>query len=561
MMDMNEKNEFLELLLKAHEGTLNSDEMRTLNDRIKTDDTAAFLYAEFFDTVSGLVDLSEMPLSFEKDDQTGLDTWINFLAQDEKSAPAIEVPKEESEKTVVQKVVYSKHPRHISKWNIYSAVLSAAAILTLILFINFTPNHISREVVTLTSSMNAEWIDVDNTMQNGARLLNDKKPFLLRNGLAELLFDTNARVVIEGPAEFQIYDDDRIALRYGKIYAVVPQEAIGFTVNAPSAQIIDMGTEFGVEADTYGNTYLHMIKGKTALIAGEKSNKIRMEVSTGFAKKISGDTQTVSDIPCNETSFVRSFDFEKKVVWRKQPSLDLADIVRAGNGLGTGNSTVRLDPKEGFTEIWHGGFHVAKGYLPIPSHSFIDGIFIPDGDTPQVVSSRGDVFEECPDTSGIYNMDLLANPKAEIFRTDLREGTIQFNGRDYTEESGRSCIVMHANHGLTFDLEAIRRSFNRDIARFSAQVGIADLKEDCPCNADFWVLVDGQVRYSLRQYKQKGVLNDVAVDIKNTDRFLTLVTTDGGDPDNPQGSFYERAISCDWCIFTEPVLILEERNK
>jgi hypothetical protein len=93
------------------------------------------------------------------------------------------------------------------------------------------------------------------------------------------------------------------------------------------------------------------------------------------------------------------------------------------------------------------------------------------------------------------------------------------------------------------------------VARFAAKIGIADLNEPYPCNADFWVLVDGKVRYSLRNCRQKGKLTDISVELSDKDRFLTLVTTDGGDPDILR--IYERAISCDWCVFAEPVLELE----
>jgi len=556
MNDINDKNYFLELLIKAYEGHISPDEMRQLNDRIKSDNEAAYLYAEFFDTVSGLVDLNEVSLSLEQDESTGLDTWINFLAQDEKSAPAVEVAQEEPKKELIQKVVYAKSPRHVSKLSIYSIVLSAAAILVIALFINFAPNQMSREVATLTSSMNAEWADISNSMQNGTRLMNGKKPLLLREGLAELLFDTNARIVIEAPAEFQIVDDERISLRYGKIYATVPQEAIGFTVNAPSARIIDLGTEFGVEADTSGNTYLHMMKGKTTLIAGEKTNKISMEVSKGVAKKISSDTSVVTDIPCNEGSFVHAFDSEKNVVWRQQPSLDLADIAGKGNGLGTGDTSVIIHPAKGYTTDHEYNFINPQEFLPIGENPYIDGVFVPHGKSDLIVSTGTDVFRSAPKTSGLFSIDMVVNPSANFFKTDLRKGAIEFNGQLYGSE-GKPCITMHANIGLTFDLDAIRKSYGRDIQRFTSRIGIADLDKPAPCNADFWILVDGEVRYSLRQYKQKGILNDIVVEIQNADRFLTLMTTDGGDLDNPAGGFYTRANSCDWCIFTEPILILE----
>ncbi|MCE5187470.1 MAG: NPCBM/NEW2 domain-containing protein [Planctomycetaceae bacterium] len=556
MMPLNEKNYLLELLLKAYEGTLGPDETRILNDRINASDEAAELYAEFFYSIGSLTDLKGVSESIEMDEPAGFDTWINFLAKEERSAPAVELPEKEPEKVLVQKVIYDKVPHRVR--SIYSAVFSAAAMLFIVLFIRFAPDHTGHEVVTLNDAMNAKWMGGEQTMQVGSRLRVSRSPLLLREGFAELLFDTNARIVLEAPAEFQILADDRIDLRYGKVYALIPREAIGFKINSPSAQVIDLGTEFGIEADLGGNTYLHMIKGKTTLIAGKEANKASMEVGAGTAKKVSIDTQTVADVPYRQTQFVRAFDAAKQVVWREQPSLDLADMVRNGNGLGTGNSSVRLDPVKGFTTDWHNG--VAAGprqYLSIAEHPFIDGIFVPDGDKPQIVSSRGDLFRECPDTSGLFDVDLFANPKAEILKTEYRQGTIRFDGRDYTEESGNACIVMHANRGLTFDLDAIRTNYHRGIDRFTCQIGIADFNENCPANADFYVLLDGKVCYSLKQYKEKGVLNDVSVEIKDTARFLSLVTTDGGDADYPEEGFYRRSISCDWCIFAEPTLELK----
>lgn len=555
MMPMDDKNHLFELFIKVYDGTISADEVRILNEYINTNDEAADLYAEFFHSISGLVDIRGISDSLGADEPAGFDTWISFLAKEEESAPALELPAPEPPKVLIQKVVYDRTPHRISKLSIYSAVFSAAAVLLIVTFLYFAPNRTGYEVVTLTSSMNAKWVGPENSMQSGTRLCVDRSPLLLREGLAELLFDTNARVVIEAPAEFKILADDRIDLSYGKIYAVVPGEAIGFKVNSPSAQIIDLGTEFGIEADCDGNTYLHMIKGKTALIAGQEMRRTSMEVEAGAAKKVSTGTQTVTDIGCNDMAFVRAFDSVKHVVWREQPSLDLADMVRNGNGLGTGNSTVRLDPVKGFTTDWHNAVAAGpKAYLSIPEHPFVDGVFVPDGDTPQVVSSRGDIFRECPDTSGLFDVDLFANPKADILKTEYREGTMRFDGKEYTEESGNSCIIMHANRGLTFDLDAIRKSYHRSISRFTCQIGIADLDEDCPVNADFYVLIDGQVCYSLKQYKEKGVLNDVSAAIKDTDRFLTLVTTDGGDADYPAGGFYKRAISCDWCVFAEPTI-------
>jgi hypothetical protein len=328
-------------------------------------------------------------------------------------------------------------------------------------------------------------------------------------------------------------------------------------VETPTSQFIDHGTEFGVLADADGSSELHVIKGKVQLFASSKgSTRIGQMVSEDKAVKFNVNSNQIKVIPVKRETFARQIDVKTGVVWREQPKLDLADIAGKGNGLGTGESSVIINPVKGYTKDSNLDFLTSREFLPISDNPFVDGVFIPNGDIDQVINTQGDVFQDAPKTSGLYSMDMVANPRVDFYKTGLRKGTIEFNGQP-CGKGGKPCIVMHANIGLTFDLETIRKSYYRGIDRFTARIGIADLDEPYPCNADFYVLIDGQIRYSLLQYKQKGVLNDISVEIKKTDRFLTLITADGGDPDNPAGGFYNRAISCDWCVFTDPVLVLE----
>jgi hypothetical protein len=137
----------------------------------------------------------------------------------------------------------------------------------------------------------------------------------------------------------------------------------------------------------------------------------------------------------------------------------------------------------------------------------------------------------------------------------MRNGIVQFNGQEYGDKN-HPCIVMHANLGITFDLNAIQAMCpDIKMTRFVSKFGIADFKENTGCNADFWVLIDGQVRECRRNVTQKGVLSNFTVELHPSDRFLTLVTTDGGDIDRMMA--YQRSYTCDWCVFVEPALILE----
>lgn len=552
------KLELYSLTLEAIEGRISESDFNRLEEYLQTSSDARDIYSDLNIMYAYL---RRPALAFqihnERETDSSFDSHIwQLLAEYENTAPEIEIPKEKPRRELIHKVVYPpKEKRKITKFSLF-VLFNAAAVILFFLILRLVPPAGDIEVATLTDSLNAKWGD-NGFMPNGTRMVTGQESYLLTQGLVKVLFDTRVQVVIEAPAEFRMLTGDRIGLTYGKVYVTVPKEAVGFSVYTQNSRIIDMGTEFGVEADSRGDTRLHVLKGKTVLLAGEDDNTITVEVSEGAAMSISGNDQHMMDIPCDETFFARDFDSANTVVWRQPPSLDLADVVRGGNGLGTGNSAVRLNPIKGLTDNHHFEYASAKGFLPIPELAFVDGIFVPDGQTQQIVSTRGDVFNECPDTSGIFDKDILADPERRILRSNFGPSNIQFYGQDYTDDSDKTCIVMHANLGLTFDLNAFRESYGRDIKRFMSRIGIADMGDNGPCNADFWVLADGKVRYSLRHCKQKGALYDLSIEIKSTDRFLTLVTTDGGDPDDPNGDFYQRAISCDWCVFTEPVLVLE----
>ncbi|MDB4614779.1 iron dicitrate transport regulator FecR, partial [bacterium] len=65
-------------------------------------------------------------------------------------------------------------------------------------------------------------------------------------GLLQLEFYCGATVVAEGPASLEILDDSRVVCHSGRIRAHVPEPARGFAVLAPTVELVDLGTEFGI---------------------------------------------------------------------------------------------------------------------------------------------------------------------------------------------------------------------------------------------------------------------------------------------------------------------------
>lgn len=557
----NKWNRLRLIIQKSLDNTAAPEEIDYLRGCLLSDPEARRYYVDYM-TVYGSLCLISGELSTEASDLNvcAMDKALLDLSAYEKTAPVVEVAKERPAREVIQNLIYERPSRKVSKLSLFSAIFSASALLLLVVLVRFVPYSDGQEVVTLTDSLDARWGGDNTVLQRGTRLTNNES-MVLAAGIAELLFDNNAKVVIEAPAEFKILAEDRIALYRGKVYATVPQEAIGFSVSTKSAKIIDLGTEFGVQADADGDIELHVLRGRTMLIAGQKSNRTSTEVSVGFAKRFDSNTSDVFDIPCDTERFVRVFDSGKRFVWKGQSQIRLSDVIGGGNGLGTGQLYTGINAVTGQkTGANFDNRKTTNEYRLVTSNPFIDGVFVPNGRSKQIISSMGHVFQQCPITTGGLWTDIINMP-ISCGKEWKPEGLSNSRGQlakganlDNTEEG----LLMHANLGITFDLRAIRSMLpDVKIARFRSQFGVAPFDEQM-INADFWVLVDGKVKFKRTQLNESGRAGLIDIELSESDRFLTLVTTDGGDPEE-RISDGRTILSMhgDWCVFVEPVLFFE----
>ena len=84
----------------------------------------------------------------------------------------------------------------------------------------------------------------------------------LESGRAEVTFDNGARAILEGPCYLDIETTQRAFLRRGRVTVEVPTPAIGFVVNTPSMNVVDLGTRFGVTVEANGVSELHVMEGE-----------------------------------------------------------------------------------------------------------------------------------------------------------------------------------------------------------------------------------------------------------------------------------------------------------
>jgi hypothetical protein len=116
-------------------------------------------------------------------------------------------------------------------------------------------------VAKITDSHNAQWaVPVGDSTDR--LLVAVGQQLQLANGLAEITFDVGAKVLIEGPAALTINSATQATLAYGQLTAQVPEQAIGFTIETPMVNVVDLGTEFGVRVSPKGMTDVAVFSGK-----------------------------------------------------------------------------------------------------------------------------------------------------------------------------------------------------------------------------------------------------------------------------------------------------------
>lgn len=153
-------------------------------------------------------------------------------------------------------------------------------------------------VATLLRTYGAVWRKTgpDGSIpQIGSRL--KQGVYVLDAGAIQIAFDQGAAVIIEAPAEFELLNGNAGRLTRGQLVAQVPVSAHGFQIDTPTAEIVDLGTEFGVRVLDVGHTEMMVFDGEIAAgyrdAAGQVGAKHHM--SRGEVARAGGSALDVLD--------------------------------------------------------------------------------------------------------------------------------------------------------------------------------------------------------------------------------------------------------------------------
>jgi hypothetical protein len=106
----------------------------------------------------------------------------------------------------------------------------------------------------------ADVVFVDGFGPDGVRFQSGH--YELATGAVHLRFANGADVVMRAPAVFDIDDAFHIRLREGRMRAIVPPSAHGFTIATPGVDYEDLGTEFALAVVPDGKSSLHVVNGR-----------------------------------------------------------------------------------------------------------------------------------------------------------------------------------------------------------------------------------------------------------------------------------------------------------
>jgi hypothetical protein len=143
-------------------------------------------------------------------------------------------------------------------------------------------------VAVLLRAPGARWEETGLPTRAGAPL--SPGWLRLKSGYAQIEFYSGATVILEGPAELQLISPQEAYCARGKLRATVPPQAQGFTIGSPKLDLIDRGTEFGLQVDGGDRTEVHVFQGKVELhdAGSDRAGAPPKELTTGRGLRLEG---------------------------------------------------------------------------------------------------------------------------------------------------------------------------------------------------------------------------------------------------------------------------------
>lgn len=260
-MDLRRDNDIhgeLRSLLELHcEHRLSSEERNRLNTILREDENARQCYVRFMD-LHGLLHYEAGFAGASSDD-----ILPRVFRDDQNARHVADVVPTNACPSARRRV-----PRLVSGALVLASLAGSVAILAW--YLASTHRDRPREdvvginepgVACIARLCRVQWQGDEDGLREWSRLSAGQR-LRLASGRVELFFDRGAVLIVEGPADLQVVNSMRARARQGKITARVGADASGFAIETPAGEVIDLGTEFGLQVTQAGTTDVVVFRGK-----------------------------------------------------------------------------------------------------------------------------------------------------------------------------------------------------------------------------------------------------------------------------------------------------------
>tara|TARA_R110002049_G_scaffold182485_2_gene350299 strand:+ start:26290 stop:27903 length:1614 start_codon:yes stop_codon:yes gene_type:complete len=173
------------------------------------------------------------------------------------------------------------------------------------------------EIATLSFANDCRWGSDDQPRHEGQRL--KAETLHLAQGVAVVQFDSDVRLVIEGPTQLELASVDRAMLRYGTAVFSGEGDLDRFTLETPFSKIQDEGTEFAVSVNRSGEVAeVHVFDGRVTCVPPEQ--KKTSAIDDPFIQIGAGDARRITETGSVETIQLASNRFVRAPVAQSEPA-------------------------------------------------------------------------------------------------------------------------------------------------------------------------------------------------------------------------------------------------
>jgi hypothetical protein len=162
----------------------------------------------------------------------------------------------------------------------------------------------SNLAATIVQLGKCTWQDSKSAHDDGDQL-DDGSRIALRSGTIRVTFESGAQVLLEGPCDFIVDNAMHGTIVSGRLSATVPPRAYGFRIRSPEAEVIDLGTEFGVAVD-HDNSEVHVFKGEVLSrqvdASGEQQGEL-FHIAANDALRFGDSTEPPRRMSSNTSKF------------------------------------------------------------------------------------------------------------------------------------------------------------------------------------------------------------------------------------------------------------------